>query len=611
MNNLQFSIAALLVGSSTLTHAADEAITPIVITATRTAQSADETLTSVSVITREQIEQNPGRDVAEIIATEAGISFSRTGGLGSGSNLYLRGTSPDHTLVLVDGIRASSATTGQYSWENLRPEQIERIEIVRGPRASLYGSDAIGGVINIFTRDSKGGYISASGGSYGTQEYSAGITTGEQWRFSAGISTLHSDGLPTKTSDSENHGYDNNSATLRLSGTLTTNTDLQLSLSQSQGSKEHDVDTGDSDFINRVTSLQLNHRRGEWEQTLKIGQALDEYTSHSPYTPSTITTLRDSASWQHTIANSLGITSFGIDYWVDNAEKDNSGIIDENITQQGIFAEQQWSDGNNDLQFALRGDDHETFGTTTTGSVALGRQFDANSRGYISYGTAFKAPTVNDLYWPFSSFTSSTSGITYITQGNPDLKPEKSETVELGITQRLQGAQEVSLNIYRTWAENLIDWLGVTSAPSEFTYQPENIGRVIIDGIEMGLRWPIGTLDAGVQVTLLNAKNLDTGEQLDRRPRSEALLSLNHHSGAKNWRLEWQLVGKRNDRNGSASLPGYGLVNASYQHRLGSGFEMGLRLKNIFDQEYLLATSSSGDYSTEGRSGYLDLSYRF
>lgn len=610
MNTLQLSITAILLSGSTLLQAADNRLSPIIVTATRTAQSADETLTSVSVITREEIEQSPSHNVAELLAMEAGITFNRTGGPGAGTNLYLRGTGPDHVLVLIDGIRASSATTGQFSWESLRPEQIERIEVVRGPRASLYGSDAIGGVIHIFTRDSKGGYISASAGSYGTRELSVGASTGEQWQLSAGIGTIHSDGLPSKTSDSENHAYDNNSATLRLNGKLTANTDLLLSASQSQGSKEHDIDTGDSDFLNRVASLQLNHRRGEWEQSLKIGQALDKYTSHSPYTSSTITTLRDSASWQHTIGTPLGTTTLGIDYWIDKAEKDNSGIIDKSIIQQGIFAEQQWSDGTNNLLIALRGDEHETFGSSTNGSIAVGRQFDENNSGYISFGKAFKAPTVNDLYWPYSSFTSTTSGTTYITQGNSTLKPERSATVELGLTQRI-GRTETTLNIYRTWAKNLIDWQGVNTAPSEYTYQPENVGRVVIDGIELGMHWPVSTFEAGAQVTIMNATNLDTGEQLDRRPKSEATLSMNHHSASVDWRIEWQLVGKRNDRDATATLPGYGLVNASYKRRLNAEFELGVRLKNLFDQEYLLATSSSGDYSTEGRSGYLDLIYRF
>lgn len=607
MNTTQLSITALLLGSSAVLQAAEQTMVPVVVTATRTAQSADETLTSVTVITREDIDQSPSRDVAELLATEAGISFSRTGGPGAGTNLYLRGTSPDHTLVLIDGIRASSATTGQFSWETLRPEQIERIEVVRGPRASLYGSDAIGGVINIFTREQQGGYVTASTGSYGTRELSAGITAGDNWRMSLGVGTVHSDGLPTLVGGDKNNAYDNNNATLRLRGKLGVNTGLQLSATQSQGSSEHDTGTGDSDFLNRVTTLRLSHSRGEWEQSLLLGQALDEYTIHSPTSPSTITTLRDSVSWQHTIGNALGVTTVGIDYWRDNAEKDNSGTIDETITQHGVFAEHQWSDEHNDLQLALRADDHETAGTTTTGSIAVGRQVDDNSRIYLSFGKAFKTPTVNDLYWPYSADTF--SGTTYITQGNPALEPEHSATVEVGLSQHF-GRGETTINIYRTWAENLIDWQATVTGPSEYTYQPENIGQVVINGMELGLRWPIGQMEAATQITLLDAKNLENGQQLDRRPRSEAMLSLSRHTQPVDWRVEWQLVGTRQDRNGAATLPGYGLVNASYLRRLDNGFALGVRLKNLFDQAYQLATSYSGNYATEGRSGYLDLSYR-
>lgn len=393
-----------------------------------------------------------------------------------------------------------------------------------------------------------------------------------------------------------------------MRGQLSDTTALQLSATQSQGSSEHDADTGDSDFLNRVTSLRLDHRRGEWQQSLLLGQSLDEYTSHSPTTLSTITTERDSASWQHSIGTPLGITVVGIDYWQDRAEKDNSGVIDESITQHGLFAEQQWSDGDNHIQLALRNDDHETFGSTTTGSLALGRQVDAQHHVYLSYGTAFKAPTVNDLYWPYNSST--IFGTTYITEGNPELEPERSATLELGLTEKTPAA-ETSINIYRTWADNLIDWQASATGANEYTYRPENIGRVEINGIELQLRVPVGKLTVESQLSLLDAENLETGKQLDRRPQSEALFSLNRNAEQQSWRLEWQLVGDRLDRDGTQTLGGYSLVNARYRQRLGSGLELGVRLKNLFDQHYLLATSYSGDYATEGRSGYLDLSYRF
>ena len=363
MNMIQFSITALLLGSSTLLQAADEAISPLIVTATRTAQSADETLASVTVITRDEIESSPAHDVAELLGKELGINFSRTGGPGAGTSLYLRGGDTGHTLVLIDGIRAASATSGQFAWESLRSEQIERIEVVRGPRASLYGSDAIAGVIHIFTRNNRGAYVEATAGSFGTRELRAGIGMGDRWRLSLNAGAVHSDGTPTLKGDSEERAYDNSNATARIEGPLNENTNLQFGLTQSQGSSEHDATTGDSDFTNRTTSLRLQHLRGEWEQTLLLGNTLDEYTSHSPTLPATITTNRNSASWLHSLGSDAGLTTLGLDYWQDHAEKDNSGTIDKTLSQHGLFAEHQWQSESSDLQLALRHDDHDSFGS--------------------------------------------------------------------------------------------------------------------------------------------------------------------------------------------------------------------------------------------------------
>lgn len=608
MNTTQLSITALLLGSSTLIQAADEAISPVVVTATRTAQSADATLASVTVITQDEINNSPAHDVAELLGKELGINFSRTGGPGAGTSLYLRGGDTGHTLVLIDGIRASSATSGQFAWETLRTEQIERIEVVRGPRASLYGSDAIAGVIHIFTRKNRGGYVEASGGSFGTRELRAGIGMGDHWHLSLNAGSVHSDGTPTIKGDSEERAYDNTNATARIEGPLGANTSLQFGLTQSQGSSEHDANTGDSDFTNRVTSLRLEHLRGDWEQALILGQTLDEYTSHSPSLPATITTNRDSLSWQHSLGSDSGLTTFGLDYWQDHAEKDNSGSIDEKLTQHGLFAEHQWQGESNDLQLALRHDDHDSFGTATTGSLALGHRFDASNHGFISFGNAFKAPTVNDLYWPDSADTF--YGTTYITQGNATLQPERSSTLELGVKQEFTGGA-TRINLYRTWAENLIDWQGVQTGATEYTYQPENIGHVRIDGVEMGISWSIAKLKAELQLTLLDAKNLESNTPLDRRAKTETMLSLSRHHEDYDWLLQWQVVSERVDRAGSVTLPGYSVVDASYQRRLENGVELGARINNLLDKDYTLATSFSGEYAVPGRAFYLDLGYHF
>jgi len=598
----------LLPRLSIVTPIEAEEISPIIVTATRTAQSADETLSSVTVIGREEIEHSPARDVAELLSKEAGISFARTGGPGAATSLYLRGGDSGHTLVLIDGVRAASATMGQFSWETLRPEQIERIEVVRGPRASLYGSDAISGVIHIFTRKTRGGYIETSGGSFGTRELRVGFSTGEQWQLNLNAGKIHANGTPTLSSDTENRAYDNSNATLGVEGPLGDNTKLKVGITQSQGTSEHDASTGDSDFTNRITSMRLEHQRGDWEQSLLLGHTLDKFTTHSPTSPATITTNRNSLSWLHSLAGESGLTTFGIDYWQDHAQKDNSGLINETLSQHGLFAEHQWNSGDNDIQVALRHDNHDSFGTATTGSIAVGHQFNPNSHAFISFGNAFKAPTVNDLYWP--NRTDIFGGITYITQGNSSLDAEHSTTLELGIEQKLSGA-DTHINLYRTWAKNLIDWQSTQTGATEYTYQPENVGRVRIDGVELGISWPIDKMKADIQVTLLDAENLENSNQLDRRPKTEGRFTLSRHHENYDWLLQWQLVGPRMDRDGSVTLAGYGIIDASYKQQLQNNVELGVRVNNLLDKNYTLATSYSGDYAVPGRALYLDLGYRF
>lgn len=597
---------ALLCGAASHLQA-QETIAPLIVSATRTAQSADESLASVTVITRQDIEQRQPRDLTDLLRSEAGIAISRNGGYGKNTSLFLRGSEGRHVLVLIDGIRAASATTGEFSWQNINPQQVERIEIVRGPRASLYGSDAIGGVIHIFTRRSDS-YARVAAGSYGTKQADAGIGGGGHWRYHLGAGALHSDGFPTQQASSENHGHDNRYANFSLDGALRENLDLALKLSHSEGSSEHDIYTGDNDYTTRTASLALSHSGSVWSQALTFGHVLDEYTSHSPATPSTISTKRNSASWQHDVSNTLGLTSFGLDYWQDHAEKDDSGIIDATLDNSGVFLEHQWNGASTDLQLGVRQDRHDNFGTHTNWNVAWGARADEQTRVFLSYGTAFKAPTVNGLFWPYSADTY--YGYTYIMQGNPDLEAEESDSLELGL--RHQTAErDLGLNLYRTETRNMIEWASSQTGPTEYTYQPVNRTRVTINGMELTGTWRLSSAwQTGAALTLLDAQNEDTGEQLDRRPKKQLVLHGTYQSGDHSLRGELHAVGERRDNDGATRLAAYTLLNLSYIYRLSRDMSMDLRVENLGDRDYVLAQSYSGAYATPGQSAYLGITYR-
>lgn len=582
----------------------------IVVTATRTALTADEALAAVTVISRRDIERSQANSLDEVLRAVPDLEISRNGGYGKSTSLFLRGTNADHVLVLVDGVRAASATLGTYAWENLRPDQVERIEIVRGPRAALYGSDAVGGVIQIFTRKARGPFVLVGTGSHGTHEISAGLGGGEAWRYSLEAGHFRSDGIPTNAVFTRDHGYENTHLAAGLEGNLAPDLKLSLDLTHAQGHSELDAGTGNEDFRNRVFSARLAHKVSEtWSQRLALGHTLDDYTTHSPTSPSNITTRRTSLAWQHDLAwFPSGLTTLGVDLWRDRADKDNSGTIHQTLDTAALFAQQQWRGLGSDWVLGLRGDHHERFGSKTTGSLAWGRDVLPGTRLTASWGTAFKAPTVNGLFWPYSSDLF--FGTTYITQGNPNLRPESSRSLELGLRHKLAPDLSLGANLYRTRIKDLIEWQGTQTGPTEYTYQPANVSRAAIDGLELSATGRVGDWRLNAGLTFLDAENESSGAQLDRRPKRKLGLVLGRTLNSGDFQAEWIAASARNDLNNTTRLGGYGIVNLAYRHSLGKDADLLVRVENLFDKAYVLASSFSGDYNTFGRSLFLTLRYQ-
>lgn len=582
----------------------------IVVTATRTAQTADASLASVTVITRKDIERSQAVSLDEILRGVPDLDVARNGGYGKNTAVYLRGTNAGHVLVLVDGVRAASATLGTFAWQDLSPEQIERIEIVRGPRAALYGSDAVGGVVQIFTRKVKGGYARAGLGSHSTRSVGAGIGGGEAWRYSLSAGHFSTDGIPTNKVFSADHGYDNSHLAAGLAGQIGAGLKLNLDVSHAEGRNELDAGTGDEDYRHQVASARLEQRLSDnWSQRLTVGYALDDYTTHSVYLPANIVTRRTSLAWQHDfVLAGGGLSSVGLDYWRDEADKDGSGDIHQALDTAALFAQHQWQALGSDWLLGLRHDRHDSFGGKTTGSLGWGMDLSPRTRVTASWGTAFKAPSVNDLYWPHSADTY--YGSTYVTEGNPDLRPETSHSLELGLRHRLEAGISLGASLYRTRIEDLIEWQGSQTGADEYTYRPANVSRAAIDGLDLTAGGSLGGWRLGAGATLLKAEDAATGRQLDRRPRRKLALRLGHDLGRGSWQAEWLLAGARNDRNGSTRLDGYGIVNLTWRQPLPGDLELQARLENLFDRDYVLASSYSGDYNSLGRSLFVTLQYQ-
>lgn len=595
--------------SSHLVLAEENVLDPVIVTATRTAQTADQALASVTVITRKEIEKTQAKSVADLLRNKAGIHIAQSGGYGKTVSVYFRGTSSDHALVLIDGVRAASSTLGSFSWANFLPEQIERIEIVRGPRASLYGSDAIGGVVQIFTRHTAEAHISVSM-SDNTNQVDVGFGGGENWKYSVEAGRYYTDGIPALASDIDDDGYDNNHVSMALSGKIAESGDLKLRLSQSEGLSELDPATGDREFKNRVFSGEYSiNLTQNWLQKIILGNTLDESQSYSPTSPSTITTKRNSLNWQNDILFGEDVLTIGADYYKDKATKDNSGVIEETINNKAAYIQHQFKLFNSDWILGGRYDDHSEFGEHSTWNIAWGHDLSEKSRITMSYGEAFKAPTVNDLFWPLSTDVFGTS--TFITQGNPNLTPEESNTFEIGIKQKIGLSQSISTNIFHTNVNDLIDWITTPTGIDEFTSTPTNTQSVTINGVEVVYNWLVGKWELNATASFLEAKDDDRQEQLDRRPEQSLSVSGSRTYNKHSFYAELFAASERLDRDGSAELAGYGVANLSYQLKVDGNLILAARIDNVFNQDYILATSFSGDWNVEDRNVYVSMHYKF
>ncbi len=587
---------------------------PIVVTATRTAQTADQTLAAVTVITREEIQRSQARSLDELLRGIAGVQVSRSGGYGKNTSLFLRGTESDHVLVLIDGVRASAATVGSFAWMNFTPDQIERIEVVRGPRASLYGSDAIGGVIQIFTRKTGGANASVSYGEHNTRQLSAGIGGGSHWQYSLQASLLDTDGIPALTTDTEAFGHRNRQLSMGLNGKPSATTQLALKLNYSNGDNENSVFTGDDEFENRVASARFDQQlTSGWSHHFTLGQSLDRYISHSPYIPSTISTLRNSFAWQHDLVVGEGLLTLGADHWIDRVSKNDSGAIHERIYNSALYLQHQFDALDSQWIIGARQDRQSAFGHENTWNLAWGHDLGSRTHIRAAYGTAYKAPSANDLFWPNNvSYYDDGTGtlITSISQGNPAVQPETSRTAELGIEVQAADTLALTASLYHTRIEDLINW-GVTyPAANTEQWMPTNLNDATIQGLELGAQWALADWSLGGSVTFLRAEDDTSGKQLDRRPRRSASLQLGKAIGAGHLDIETLLASERNDRNGSVRLAGYGLTNLTYEQPLHKHWTLQARIENLLDKEYVLAQSFTSAYNTLDRTAYLSVRYQ-
>lgn len=573
----------------------------LLITPTRTAQTADASLAAVTVIERKQIEQQQARSLQELLTGLPGISLSNSGGIGQITSLFLRGTESDHVLVLIDGVKMGSTTSGTTAFQDFPLEQIERIEIVRGPRSSLYGSEAIGGVIQIFTRKGKGPTkptVAIGAGSQGSYQVSVGISgSHDQSWFNLNASSFGDNGQNACNNSSgcftvepDKDGYHNNSGALRAGHRFANGVELDGHWLEVSGENEYDgLFQNRSEIAEQALGGSLRFAPlSFWDATLQAGRSRDESENYHDRTfSSRFDTRRDTLSWQNDLRLNPGqLLTLGIDRqsdWVDGTT-----IYDRTSRDNdGLFGQYQGQFGAHDLQFSLRHDDNEQYGGHDTSTTAWGYRFDSGLRLFVSHGTAFKAPSFNDLYFPGFS--------------NPNLNPEQSASSEVGLSNREEWGHW-SLNAFNTQLDELI----VFVFP-----MPVNVEKARIRGLETTVGGTFSGWELSSNLTLQQPENraqgANEGNILPRRARQILRIDADRAFGPYRFGATLNSEGRRYDNaSNSREMGGYGRLDLRAEWLFAKEWRLQGRIANLLAHDYETAKF----YNQPGQTFFLTLRYQ-
>jgi vitamin B12 transporter len=604
-SRLALCVTAALASSTVF---AQDELEETIITATRTPVPVDSVGTPVIVFTRADIERSLASDVSELLH-QAGLEISRNGGPGQTTTLFTRGTESNHTVVLIDGVRINPGTIGGAALQNLAPESLERIEIVKGPRSSLYGTDAIGGVVQLFTRNASrtGASGGATFGSDSTKQYfgDAAVSAGRV-KFGFGGGYSESDGIPTYEDDTNDRGWRNTTARLSAEVAATDELKFRARGFHTAGRTEYteqDFFTGDflprsNDFQNSVYSLEGEWRRGDGAGVrATASRTIDDIDQLQPgFGPAPndyARTRRGGIDVQADLARIGGhALSVGIAHSDESTRAQSFGtVFDENTRVTQAFVQDQFDVGIVTSRVALGGVDHETFGSELTWNAEVGVAFATGTRVTLSGGKAFRAPDSTDRF----GFG-----------GNPDLDPEISRQVELDVRQKFGERHQVSLAAFDNRIRDLIAY--VVTDPVTFDGENQNVDRARIRGVELGYDYAYDGWRVRAGLTFQDPRDEELDERLLRRSRESAVLAVNRDVGKLDLGLDVAAFGNRKDFGfPQATLDSYVLVNATARFRITDALMVQGRLENALDEDYALAQG----YRTRGRAYTVGVRYSF
>lgn len=606
---LVVSQAAAADAASAGQHADAASLMPIAVTAQRAPQVLADTIPQTTVFDAQDIAAHPGADLPTLLAFSPGAQIVRNGGPGAAATLFLRGAQSTQSLVLIDGVRIDSVSLGAAQLSQLPLDQIERVEVANGNLSSLYGSGAIGGIVQVFTK--QGGNhpprfnFSVGYGSYGTQTQQAGVSgrldSEGKTTFSLSLSREKDNGFsaldPAKkpNANPNANGYLNESITASLRHRFGDNWDAGVSYFQSNGNNSFD------DAWGAPTDLNNLYSKVQQARVFANGKLFDWWTTHVSVTAGNdrsqtqqngvYTDHFNTDNRQYTWQNDFRIAP-------DQAIQAGYERLDQQFVSNVYSAPQRhvnsgWLGytgriGRSQFQANLRRDQYSDFGGANSYYFGYGLDITDRWKVTASYSDAFRAPTFNDLYYPDA--------------GNPSILPERSHSVEAAVQYASDAIGVVRVTAFQTRYTNLIDYRPDASG---FFYVAQNVGRAKVQGLEGSWQGHVGATDVRVAATLQNPVDETQNQDLNRRARRFASFVESRAFGG--WRVggEWLVSGARND-SGGGRLGGYGVVNLSARYNITKAWFVSARIDNLLDKDYELAYA----YNTPRRGAYVTLGWQ-
>jgi len=621
MSRLRFALPFLLLPANDLladTFERDDALKlpDVVISANRQVQARNDSSAANTVFTRDDIDRLQPTSLTDLLSRVPGVQVAPTGGRGSLPGIYIRGTKSAQSLVLVDGQRIANTTSGDSGLQYLNVDQIERVEVLRGSRSVIYGSDAIGGVIQVFTRrNAEQGLqprMKLGFGSNGTWERSLGVSGGdEHTRFNLGASLDETAGINSThqsfPSDGDHDAYRNQSLSLNLSHAFSDTLEAGFNLLDNRGKSEYDnsfgrydVATGQTVGQKPYTDYTVSSASGyvdatlnqHWQSRLELGHSENRDTKRDTLSDdsSVFNTYRDSVNWQNDLTlNEQNRLILGGD-WYEDRFHGSTTFTENSRWNRAAFVQHRFRGEWFSTELGLRRDQNQQFGSQNSWSGTLTVPLNPDNDLLLSYSEGFRAPTFNDLYYPQTQYS------------NPDLQPETSKSYELQWRSQLTDSTRLEASLYRT---DLSDAIIL-----DRTGKPQNVASARINGFEAALKQDLFGWQGNLGLAVIDPRDRDSGHTLARRARRTVSLDLDRQFDKLGLGASWQAISSSyDDEDNRNRLGGYALLGLRSSWALNREVLLSVKVDNLLDKTYARAMYSyndpaflnNHDYREEGR----------